>query len=178
MTSTMPGYVVTPEEMKEIWKDIRDTVKPSWVTSAPPNLGSASHGKLKADQWRAVGTIYLPLSLIRLWTQSKDIDDDRAQRCKDILNVTMLLFSAIILASSQETSRAHAEQYLQHMSAYMEGVKKLFPDYKFRPNHHMAIHLPDYLIRYGPVHGWWTFPFERLIGMLQRTTTNCKIGEL
>ena len=27
----------------------------------------------------------------------------------------------------------------------------------------MALHLPDYLLLYGPVHSWWTFPFERLI---------------
>jgi hypothetical protein len=174
----MRGYVVTEEEMKEIWKDIRYMVKPSWVTSAPPNLGSACHGKLKADQWRAVGTIYLPLSLIRLWAQSQLVDDDRSQRCKDLLDVTMSLFSAIIVASTEETSHAHAEQYLRHMSAYMEGIKRLFPDYQFRPNQHMAMHLPDYLIGYGPVQGWWTFPFERVIGMLQRTSTNCKIGEL
>ena len=24
----------------------------------------------------------------------------------------------------------------------------------------------------GPVHGWWTFPFERLIGMLQDVRAN------
>jgi hypothetical protein len=167
---------VTPEEIKEIWNDIRNMVTPSWLTSAPPDLGSANHGKLKADQWRAVGTTYLPVSLIRLWARSKH-GDMRSRRCKDILGVTMSLVSAIIIASSPETTHLHAELYLQHMTAYIEGIKILFPDYKFLSNHHMALHLPEYLIRYGPVHGWWTFPFERLIGMLQRTSTNCKIGK-
>ncbi|KAG2148241.1 uncharacterized protein EDB93DRAFT_1085087 [Suillus bovinus] len=31
---------------------------------------------------------------------------------------------------------------------------------------------------YGPMHGWWMFPFERIIGALQKTNTNYKIGEL
>jgi hypothetical protein len=167
---------VTPDEIKEIWNDIRNMVRPSWLTSAPPDLGSANHGKLKADQWRAIGTTYLPISLIRLWAQTEHADD-RSKRCKDILNVTMSLVSAIIIASSRETSRAHIELYLQHMTAYMEGIKILFPEYTFHPNQHMALHLPDYLIGYGPIHGWWAFPFERVIGMLQRTATNCKIGK-
>jgi len=38
--------------------------------------------------------------------------------------------------------------------------------------------LYEYLRRFGPVHGWWTFPFERLIGMLERIPTNFKIGML
>jgi hypothetical protein len=41
----------------------------------------------------------------------------------------------------------------------------------------MAMHLYEYLIRYGPVHAWWTFPFERVIGMLQRIPTNYKLGQ-
>ena len=31
---------------------------------------------------------------------------------------------------------------------------------------------------YGPVHAWWTFPFERLIGLLQRIPTNFQNGKL
>ncbi|KAG2048976.1 hypothetical protein BDR06DRAFT_975564 [Suillus hirtellus] len=34
------------------------------------------------------------------------------------------------------------------------------------------------LLRYGPMHGWWMFPFERVIGGLQKTNMNYKIGEL
>jgi hypothetical protein len=27
------------------------------------------------------------------------------------------------------------------------------------------------------MHGWWMFPFERIIGALQKTNMNYKIGE-
>ncbi|KAJ7166892.1 hypothetical protein C8R46DRAFT_899467, partial [Mycena filopes] len=45
-------------------------------------------------------------------------------------------------------------------------------------NHHFAMHLPAFLLLFGPVHGWWTFPLERLTGKLQRVPTNYKPGEL
>jgi len=152
-------------------------IAPSWFPSVPVDFGSASHGKLKADQWRVIGTTYLPVSLVRLWAQSSD-DSPRSTRCKDILDVTMFLVSATAIATSRVTSHVNATLFLQHMTAYIEGVKRLFPTFPLRPNHHMALHLPEYLVQYGPVHAWWLFPFERVIGMLQRTATNCKLGEL
>ena len=152
-------------------------VMPSWITSVPKDLGSPRHGKLKADQWRVLGTTYLPVSLVRLWAQVHE-GDKRSDRCGKILNVTISLLSAVIIASSRVTSSSHANLYLQHMQAYLNGIHKLFPKYKFHPNHHMALHLHEYLTLFGPVHAWWTFPFERIIGMLQRIPTSGKIGKM
>jgi hypothetical protein len=90
----------------------------------------------------------------------------------------MSLLSAIILASSHVTSVARADLYIQHMQSYLEGIRELFPGYRFHPNHHMALHIHKYLLQYGPVPSWWTFPFERIIGMLQRIPNNGKIGML
>ena len=174
-TSTRLGQVLTDEEMVEIWSDLARISTPTWVTPIPLDLGSASHGKLKADQWRTLGITHLPLSLIRLWGL-RESRDPRSQKCKELLDVTISLMSAVILASSRVTSPSIAAAYLTYMKSYMEGIKKLFPQYRFRPNHHMALHLHEYLCRFGPVHSWWTFPFERIIGMLQRIPTNFKIG--
>ncbi|KDR79753.1 hypothetical protein GALMADRAFT_136364 [Galerina marginata CBS 339.88] len=63
------------------------------------------------------------------------------------------------------------------MQAYLAGLKELFPDYKFVPNQHMALHLRDYILLYGPVHSWWAFPFERMIGKLQHASINYKEDE-
>jgi hypothetical protein len=148
---------------------------PTWLTSVPSNLGDSAHGKLKADQWRALGTTHLPLSLTRLWAFTSS-GTPRSLRCREILDVTISLLSAVTIASSRTISPAGADSYLQHMQAYLAGLKQLFPEYKFHPNHHMALHLHEYLLLFGPVHAWWTFPFERMIGMLQRMQTNSKIG--
>ena len=34
-------------------------------------------------------------------------------------------------------------------------------------NHHMMLHLPDVMLRFGPIHGFWCFAYERMNGFLQ-----------
>ncbi len=134
-------------------------VTPSWLASVPYDLGAARHGKLKADQWRILATIYLPISLQRLW----DIHSPRSTPLrKKLLDASMALTSAVVIATSHNTSRKMADLYLQHMQSYLQLMQELLPRYNFRPNHHMALHLAEYLTFFGPVHAWWTFPFETL----------------
>jgi len=120
------GCILTPAEVEEIRSDIERMTTPSWLTSIPSNLGEPSHGKLKADQWRTVGTMYLPISLVRLWDQEEGPSDH-----KKMLNATMSLISAVIITSSHTTSSAKADLYLQYMQAYMNGIQDLIPDYQF-----------------------------------------------
>ncbi|KAF8580822.1 hypothetical protein K439DRAFT_1355833, partial [Ramaria rubella] len=61
---------------------------------------------------------------------------------------------------------------------YLEGLKALFPAKNFTNNNHIVLHLEEMLVNFGPVHSWWTFPFEWLIGWLVRISTNWKIGEI
>ncbi|KAJ7175585.1 hypothetical protein C8R46DRAFT_1160842 [Mycena filopes] len=160
-------------DMEALWDDISRIVKPSWVTSLPAKVGgSAGGGKLKADQWRVLGTIYMPLTLGRLWANSDPLSKQRR-----LLDLTMDLVSSVILAASRETSVAVAEAYHRHMLSYRIGLQNLFPHYECHPNHHMALHITECLLLYGPVHGWWTFPFERLIGALERIPTNYRPGK-
>ena len=42
----------------------------------------------------------------------------------------------------------------------------------------MVLHIYDFLRLFGPVHSWWCFPFEWLIGQLQWLPTNHRFGEL
>jgi hypothetical protein len=102
------GAVLTPEEMSELRSDLEHMYTPSWLTSVPTNLGEPSHGKLKADQWRTLGTTYLPVSLIRLWDQLED-NDQRSHQCKKLLALTLSLISAVIVASSRTTSQEKAD---------------------------------------------------------------------
>jgi hypothetical protein len=78
-TSTRLGQVLTVEELNQIRSDLSEISTPTWVPSIPSNLGNASHGKLKADQWRTLGITHLPLSLIRLWG-ARDSNDPRSQK--------------------------------------------------------------------------------------------------
>ncbi|KAK0235565.1 hypothetical protein EDD85DRAFT_968621 [Armillaria nabsnona] len=146
------GLAVTHQEMEHLWDDLQNTTKPSWLASIPLTVGGRNgDGKLKADQWCNLGLIYMPLMLIQMCT--------------------------VIVATSYEASVANAEAYLHHMKAYRALLQDMFPEYKCLPNHHMAMHISEYLLMFRPVQNWWTFPFERAIGTLERISTNYKAGE-
>ncbi|KIJ89362.1 hypothetical protein K443DRAFT_118066, partial [Laccaria amethystina LaAM-08-1] len=80
----------------------------------------------------------------------------------------------------EETSQAklHANEYRKHMMAYLKMLRELCPNMDLHPVHHNALHIPEFLLRFGPMHGWWMFLFERLIGILQKIKINFKISQL
>jgi len=172
------GEVLTDVEIDQIQTELRSIERPSWHRGPPKNLGEAEHGKLKAEQWRSAIEFDLPVTLAKLWgTDHTKPGDENGKRRQKLAHSTMLLAMAIRWGTSHVTSTHHTQQYLIYMKAYLECIRDVFPSHSFRPNHHSCLHLHEFLLRYGPMHGWWMFPFERIIGALQKTNTNYKIGE-
>ena len=62
-----PREVLGRDILEAVWDDMTCTELPSWMSPAPRNWGTATRGKLTADQWKVVATVHLPLTLIRLW---------------------------------------------------------------------------------------------------------------
>jgi hypothetical protein len=62
------------------------------------------------------------------------------------------------------------------MTQYIQDLSFAHPDVKPCPNMHMAIHISHFLCLFGPVHSWWCFPFEWLIGQIQRLLSNHRFG--
>jgi hypothetical protein len=54
-------------ELSQIHACLSNAVIPSWVERPPKNLGEKSHGKLKADQWLILFSVFLPLVLPEIW---------------------------------------------------------------------------------------------------------------
>ncbi|KAH7904023.1 hypothetical protein BJ138DRAFT_1019721 [Hygrophoropsis aurantiaca] len=167
---------VTKSELEQIRASLVSVIRPTWHCGPPLNLGEPAHGKLKADQWQSCIEFDLPVALVRTWApRAEDKEPSRRQK---LLEATMFPAIAIRWGSSHRTSKYHADNYMKYMHAYLVNLRDLFPDMPFRPNHHVALHIGEFFQRYGPMHGWWMFPFERVIGILQRTNTNYKIGQL
>ena len=95
---------------------------------------------------------------------------------KLILDHTMDLVSAVHLACAQTMSSERAKEYRLFIASYVGNLKRIYPTFNLRPNHHASFHIYDYLVLFGPIHSWWSFPFERLIGILQRLPNNHKSG--
>jgi hypothetical protein len=177
-----PVTFATPEVMSRIREVIQITSVPSWVPSVPVNFGHPGVGTLKADQWRFLSTIYLPLALISVWNgcesrHSQLNDSEGVTGLLRILDHTMHLVQAILLGCSDSMSEDKATSYLNHMKHYLDDLPVVHPGKQARPNHHMALHLPRFFRFYGPARSWWSFPFERMNGHLQRTLTNHKPGK-
>jgi hypothetical protein len=96
---------------------------------------------------------------------------------RQILDHTMLVVSAISLVCMRTMTQTRATAYIDTMAQYLKDLIILHPETSYRPNHHMSMHLPHFLRLFGPVRSWWCFPFERLIGQIQRLLSNHKIGE-
>ena len=156
--------------LAQLRRDIRKTYLPSWMQRPPLNFGSPSHGKLKADQWRTVCTVSMVITLVRLWSSADASDNDKA-----LLKNFLHLVSAVDLGSRRSMSKERAKAFDEHMFYYLSGLRDLF-DHQFVPNHHLSLHLYDCLVLFGPVHGWWAFPFERYNGLLRRMNINYKPG--
>jgi hypothetical protein len=161
--------VLGKDVMEFIWGDMKHTQLPSWMTSAPPNWGTPTRGKLSADNWHVICTIHLPISLIWLGRE----EDGRK---KDLLDNFMDLVSAVQIANMQVSSASQVAAYNKHIIQYLEGIQTLFPHEKLRPTHHAAIHIGDLLQRFGPVHAYSSPFYERYISFLHRINTNNKIG--
>lgn len=143
---------------------------PTWIKRPIPVLGKASFGKLKADEWRSLITLQLPLILIPMWSSQDYIK-------KSLLNNYIHLVSLVNLALKRVMTQYHIIRYRHHIKNYLESSALLFQHCKLAPNHHMAVHLEECLERFGPVRSWWSFPFERLMGKILKAEHNNHIGE-
>ncbi|KDR78692.1 hypothetical protein GALMADRAFT_64597 [Galerina marginata CBS 339.88] len=156
---------------------IRDMTTPSWLRSVPHNFGYTAAGSLKADEWRTMATVYLPVALVSLWGEGTTHASPRiASSARRALDHTMALVSAISLACMRTMTESRRKSYRRYILSWMEDLTVVHPDAKHSVNGHMAIHIYDFLRFFGPVRSWWCFPFERVIGQLQRLPSNHKFG--
>jgi hypothetical protein len=170
--------IVTRDLIQHIQHVIRDTSVPSWIETVPHNYGEAAAGTLKADEWRTLATIYLPIALISYWGYYDVSDNDSSHAFqRRALDHVMCLFVAVRLVTMCVLTKTRIIAYRDNIISYLAQLKTLFPEADMRTNYHMAIHIYDFLLLFGPVKSWWCFPFERLIGILQNQPSNHKLGK-
>ncbi|KAI0309412.1 hypothetical protein OF83DRAFT_1072083 [Amylostereum chailletii] len=159
------------ETLKEVWADQEKTTLLSWSGRAPAKLGSPTHGKLTADQWRTACLVALVVTLVRLWGHLPP--DSRKHK---ILTNYMHLVSSCKIAMMRVMTPERIKQYEEHYHAYLSGMKALYVYSPITPNQHLSFHLPRILADFGPVHAWACFIFERCLRWLKMIPTNAKFG--
>ena len=155
--------------MSRIRSGLAAVTVPSWLERPPTNLGEKTHGKLKADTWRILFTVFFPLILPELW---HDAPDNRSNLL--LKNFHLLVYCTNIVCSNIVTSDMPG-LYAQYYHAYLLTSKDLFPHAKPRPNHHYAMHNTEQLRFWGPLPQVSEFFGERQNGQLQDIQTNGKL---
>ncbi|KAF7362698.1 hypothetical protein MVEN_00619100 [Mycena venus] len=162
--------------LKFIQRVISKTTTPSWINSVPHNYGENNAGTIKADEWRTLATIYIPIAIVLLWGDQPKND---AERLREMLVHSMALFQAVTLVCRYTSSQDRATAYRLFLKQWVDGMSSNHPhtdEHNARINIHAAFHIYDFILLFGPIMAWWTFPFERLIGTLQKINTNDHIG--
>ncbi|KAF6755596.1 hypothetical protein DFP72DRAFT_811306, partial [Ephemerocybe angulata] len=159
--------------LSAVGEDREKTMLPRWVDPAPARVGQKKQGKLSADQWRSFCTVHLVISLIRLWGNlPKD------SRWYQMLTNFLDLVTAVEIAGMLVTSPEHISAYTTSMTRYLINMKALYKEAVVVPNHHFALHIPDYLRLWGPGPQNRGFGFERFNYKLQQIRTNKRFGEI
>lgn len=164
-------------QVKFIQRVIADTVTPSWLNSVPHNYGESNAGSIKADEWRTIGTVYLAIALVLLWSDRPV--DEHSPRLLGMLDHSMALIQAAIVVCRYTMTAQRAAAYRRFLKVWVEGLTVHHPHtvhHAKKPNIHVAFHLYDFLLLFGPIISWWAFPFERAIGYLQKIHTTNRIG--
>lgn len=165
--------VLGKETMGEVWKDMKRTTLPPWISPAPAQIGTSKTGKLSADQWRTTATVHFVVTLVRLWGS-----DDPTSRQYKMLTNFMDLVTATKLATMRSMSSSRISVFKEHMKRYLDGMLVLYTDVGVSPGQHMSLHFEELLSRFGPTHGWRGWVFERMNYKLQQVPTNKKFGKL
>lgn len=160
-------FSFTESQLDMIHTCIKLVSLPTWVQRPPVNLGDASHGKLKAQEYLTLFSVILPLIIPELWHFPLASDND----LQNLECFYHLVVTTNIICSFQ-TSNEEADVYTQHYVQYRTIIQDLFHHWPALPNHHWALHNGALLKNWGPLPSVSEFPGERLNGMLQKIKTN------
>ena len=76
---------------------VRSAITPAWISNPPADVGLPRAGTLKADHWRTMFTIHIPLALLSLWKESSPIAAQNAHQMASVLLTSMHLTCAVIM---------------------------------------------------------------------------------
>ncbi|POW04695.1 hypothetical protein PSTT_10183 [Puccinia striiformis] len=163
--------------LKHIQVQVAEVVVPQGITRVPLNLGEASHGKIKASEWHALFSIYLPLALTDLLVTNAEEEYSKTRPWLTLLNFAALVQCTNII-TRKSVSKKDGETFQQAYEAYTYSSKTVFSNIRINPNHHYALHLPQQMNWWGPPMAIAEFSGERINGLLQSFETNGQLGKI
>ncbi|MBW0522695.1 hypothetical protein O181_062410 [Austropuccinia psidii MF-1] len=153
------------EVINRLKKLLNEVVVPEGICCIPVGIGTASNGKLKANKWLVLFSIYLPLTIL-------DIFWDLGPKNHLLLINISALIQCTQIFGAQSVTQEDGQLFFQAYNTYQTASNVLFPNVRTTPNYHYAMHIPEQLSRWGPLNGISEYGGERLVGILQKLKTN------
>ncbi|KAF8157655.1 hypothetical protein K438DRAFT_1861264 [Mycena galopus ATCC 62051] len=172
-------------ELNIIHQFLESFESPKWAGHLPLRVGEPAGGSLTADEYKFAVTgpwaIAIPVVWERFLDEAEkglatdppsppDIPCPRMQRDEDTNFLRFSTALKILVGSSIKLQKLkHADRLLQE---YLLGFMKFYGSKAMKPNHHWAVHIPDQVLNYGPLYGFWAFLTERLNKVLKNLNSN------
>ena len=121
-TDVVTQQLITVDIIQHIQEVIKNTSTPSWVNSMPKNFGEANAGTIKADEWRILSTVYLPIAFITLWGYENGSCPGENNHTLQILDHTMALFQAVIIICCDALSVDRVTRYRELIKHWIEDL--------------------------------------------------------
>ena len=151
------GYIAETQ-LPLIQERIDSFIVPSGIDKIRIKITSG-FSQLTSDQWKN-WVIYYSIVTLR----------DVVSR--DVLEVWRLFVLACRTLCVKKISLQNIKLADAFLLQFCRRVERLFGKECITPNMHLHCHLGECMVDYGPVHGFWCYPFERYNGLLGATPNN------
>ncbi|MBW0553402.1 hypothetical protein O181_093117 [Austropuccinia psidii MF-1] len=156
---------------KTIQNKIKDVIVPKGVSRITSKAGTSGNGRLKASEWRVLFSVYIHLVFL------DSLFETEPQNHLLLVNTTALIKCTEIVGDKSITQE-EAAFFAQEYRVYQTKLSQLSKNIKITPNHHYSMHIPEQLMRWGPIMGVSEFGGERLIGTLVKFKNNSINGAI
>jgi hypothetical protein len=143
------AFKLTPQELDVVRRTVLHTIIPSWIDRVPQNLGSASHGLLKAAEWLILYKVYYIIALIPLWTRPAATAEERNQFAS-LLESTTLIAKIAHFLTLPKINPKDLDELDDLLLNYRKCLQKYWPSEPSLPNLHLTQHYPVVIRRFGP----------------------------
>ncbi|MBW0471649.1 hypothetical protein O181_011364 [Austropuccinia psidii MF-1] len=151
--TALSDHQIKGEALEHLQQIISETIIPSSWTRVPHNMGSPSHGSLKAAEWALLYKVYIPFLMLSQQISLDAHQSANTQRrmgqseelANELTKNTFHLICAINIATSSTVSIDDATACVEHWKKFRLSKQHLFPKQISKPNHHFADHIPELL---------------------------------
>ncbi|EGG01090.1 uncharacterized protein MELLADRAFT_67330 [Melampsora larici-populina 98AG31] len=164
-----------PQNLATLQDITRNIHLPSWVGRVPSTVGTRKGGKLKADEWVILFQVMMIPAIISVLDKDQGATDFTEH---NFVRNVLHLISVLNIVRRLELNERDIGSLQYHLRSYRNGYSKLYSSLPVLPNHHMALHLPECIQRFGPAPFWSAWSFERLNGRMVNQRKMVKHGDI